>query len=178
MISMGIRPGRTIREPRRAWSRTAKRVASKAFVKGVPDARIHMFEMGSPSKKSQFDVQIDLVAQGHVQIRDNALESARVSANKLFEKKILPENYFFKVRVYPHQCLREHTMATGAGADRISSGMRLSFGKPSGRAAVVTDGQAVMTVYTTKKFREDGWKGLERAAKKMPGSSIIVEKKK
>lgn len=178
MIAMGVRPGRTMREPRRAWSRTAKRVASKAFVKGVPDARIHMFEMGSASKKDQFEIQIDLVSQSHVQIRDNALESARVSANKLFEKKILPENYFFKVRVYPHQCLREHSMLTGAGADRLSDGMRLSFGRPSGRAAVVTEGQAVMTVYTMKKFREDGWKGLERAAKKIPGSPIIVEKKK
>ena len=175
---MGIRPGRTMKQPRRAWSRTAKRVASKAYVKGVPDARIHMFEMGSASKKAEFDVHLDLVSQEHVQIRDNALEAARISANKLFEKKILPENYFFKVRVYPHQCLREHTMASGAGADRISSGMRLSFGNPSGRAAVVKEGQAVMTLYTTKKFREDGWQGLERAAKKVPGSAIIVEKKK
>ncbi len=175
---MGIRPGRTIREPRRAWSRTAKRVANKAYVKGVPDSKIHMFEMGSPSKKSQFDLQIDLVVQKKVQIRDSALEAARVSANKLFEKKILLENYFFKVRVYPHQCLREHSMLTGAGADRLSDGMRLSFGRPNGRAAVVTDGQTVMTIYTTKKFREDGWIGLERAAKKMPGGFIIVEKKK
>ena len=175
---MGIRPGRTMREPRRAWTRIAKRVSSKAFVRGVPDARIHMFEMGSPDKKDQFDVQIDLVAQEKVQIRDNALEAARVSANKLFEKKILLENYFFKVRVYPHQCLREHTMASGAGADRISSGMRLSFGNPAGRAAVVKEGQAVMTIYTTKKFREDGWKGLERAVKTMPGRAIIVEKRK
>ena len=175
---MGIRPGRTVRTPGRPWSRTAKRVATKAFVKGVPDARIHMFEMGSPSKKDQFDVRLDLIAQEHVQIRDNALEAARVSANKLFEKKILPENYFFKVRVYPHQCLREHSMLTGAGADRLSDGMRLSFGRPIGRAAVVKPGQLIMTLYTTKKFREDGWIGLERAAKKMPGSPIIVEKKK
>jgi len=82
------------------------------------------------------------------------------------------------VRVYPHQCLREHSMLTGAGADRLSDGMRLSFGRPIGRAAVVKPGQLIMTLYTTKKFREDGWIGLERAAKKMPGSSIIVEKKK
>jgi len=175
---MGIRPGRTMKQPRRAWSRTAKRVASKAYVKGVPDARIHMFEMGSPSKKGQFNIHLDLVSREHVQIRDNALEAARISANKLFEKKILPENYFFKVRVYPHQCLREHTMASGAGADRISSGMRLSFGNPSGRAAVVKEGKTVMTLYTTKKFREDGWQGLERAEKKIPGSAIIVENKK
>lgn len=175
---MGIRPGRTVRVPRRAWSRTAKRVATKAFVKGVPDSRIHMFEMGSPSKKDQFDVQLNLVALDNVQIRDNALEAARVAANKLFEKRILPDNYFFKVRVYPHQCLREHSMLTGAGADRLSDGMRLSFGRPTGRAAVVMKGQTIMTLYTTKKFREDGWRGLERAAKKMPGSSKVVEKRK
>ena len=174
---MGIRPGRTVRQPRRAWSRTAKRVAAKAFVKGVPDSKIHIFEMGSPAKKDEFDTAIDLVCLEKVQIRDNSLEAARVSANKIFEKNILPENYFFKVRVYPHQCLREHSMLTGAGADRLSDGMRLSFGRPTGRAAVVKKGQALMTVHTYKKFKEDAVDGLERAAKKMPGKCIVVEAK-
>lgn len=166
-----------MKEPRRAWSRTAKRVASKAFVKGVPDSKIHIFEMGSPAKKDEFDTVIDLVAVDNVQIRDNSLEAARVGANKIFEKNILLENYFFKVRVYPHQCLREHSMLTGAGADRLSDGMRLSFGRPSGRAAVVKKGQIVMTLHTYKKFKPAAIEGLERAAKKMSGRCVIEVKK-
>jgi large subunit ribosomal protein L10e len=167
-----------MRQPRRAWTRTAKRVANKAYVKGVPDSRIHMFEMGSASKQKEFDTVINLVSSEHVQVRDGALEAARVSANKLFEKVILPENYFFKVKVYPHQCLREHSMLTGAGADRLSDGMRLSFGRPSGRAAVVKKGQSIMTVYTFKRFKDAAMQGLERARRKVPGNSYVEEKKK
>jgi len=173
---MGIRPGRTTRPTRRAWSRTAKRVAKRAYVKGVPDARIHIFDMGTHSKMAEFETQLDLVCRTDVQARDNSLEAARVSANKLFEKQLLPENYFFKVRVYPHQCLREHSIAMGAGADRVSSGMRLSFGTPTGRAAVIRKGQTIMTLYTHKNFKELGTKGLIRAAKKLAGNCIVIEK--
>ena len=35
-------------------------------------------------------------------------------------------------------------MATGAGADRISSGMRMAFGKPVGTAARVHPGEIIM----------------------------------
>jgi len=153
-------------------------VANKAYVKGVPDSRIHIFEMGSPSKSDEFETQIDLICRGSIQVRDNALEAARVTANKLFEKMILPENYFFKVKLYPHQCLREHSMLTGAGADRLSDGMRLSFGRPTGRAAVVKSGQTIMTVYTTKKFKDFAVQGIERAARKIAGSCYAEEKKK
>ena len=175
---MAIRPGRTVRQPRRAWTRTSKRVAKMSYVTGVPDSKIHIFEMGTASKKDEFDLQLVLIVSDNIQIRDNALEAARVVSNKLFEKKLLPENYFFKVNLYPHQCLREHTMAVGAGADRVSSGMRLSFGWPSGRAAVTKPGQTIMTLHTFKKFREDAWNGLERASKKMPGRCYVEERKK
>ena len=39
------------------------------------------------------------------------------------------------MHTYPHQILRENKQATGAGADRVSQGMRLSFGKNVGTAA-------------------------------------------
>jgi large subunit ribosomal protein L10e len=148
-------------------------VASKAFVRGVPDSRIHVLDMGNAKKVGEFDLRANLRMTKDCQIRDNALEAARVAANKIFEVRILPENYYFKVRVYPHQCLREHSMLTGAGADRLSDGMRLSFGKPMGRAAAVNAGQVIFTVHTFKKFEEEARRGFEIATKKMPGNPII-----
>lgn len=174
---MGTRPGRTMRTPSRPWTRTSKRVAKQAYVTGVPDAKIRIFEMGSPAKAKEFDTIAELVCSEKVQMRDSALESGRIAANKLFEKKILKENYFFKINVYPHQCIREHSMLTGAGADRLSDGMRLSFGRPTGRAAVAHKGQTIMRVMTYKKYTDLAQDGLYRASSKVPGKCIISVKK-
>ncbi|MEM0372400.1 MAG: 50S ribosomal protein L16 [archaeon] len=165
---MGLKPGRTTREIRRPWTRTAKKKVKKAFVRGVPDSRLRAFDMGELDPRKA-DIEIDLLSGGTFQIRDNAMESARVMANKVFEKKILKENYYFKVRKYPHQCLREHSMLTGAGADRLSSGMRKAFGHPTGRAIIVKKGEPLMSVYVRKEHLEAAKEGLYRAGQKIPG---------
>ncbi|NYZ79738.1 50S ribosomal protein L16 [Candidatus Micrarchaeota archaeon] len=165
---MGLKPGRTIRELRRPWTRTAKKKVKMSFVRGVPDSRLRAFDMGDLDPRKA-DIEIDLLSGGTFQIRDNAMESARVMANKVFEKKILRENYYFKVRKYPHQCLREHSMLTGAGADRLSSGMRKAFGHPTGRAVIAKKGECLMSVYTMKKFEDYAKEGFYRAGQKIPG---------
>jgi len=162
---MTIRPGRTTRRLKRPWTRISKKKPRKSYVVGAPFARIHIFNMGN--SKKDYDVTMHLVAGHAVQIRDNALEAARIVSNKLLEREI-PDNYFFKVLVYPHHVLREHSMASGAGADRFSSGMSHSFGKPSGRAARIMIGQKIMTLMLEKKNLEIGRLALKRAGKKLP----------
>ena len=49
----------------------------------------------------------------------------------------------FKVLAVPHHIQRENKMLTGAGADRMQTGMQLSFGKTSGKAAIVKPGTRV-----------------------------------
>jgi large subunit ribosomal protein L10e len=170
-----LKPAKTQREPRRAWTRTAKRKVKKAFVRGVPDSRLRSFDMGF-AKPKDCEIEMDLISSEHLQMRDNALESARVMANKVLEKNIGRDFYYFKVRVYPHQCIREHSMLTGAGADRLSSGMRRAFGRPIGRAAVVKKGQKIFTIYTMKQFEKHAKEALRRAAMKLSGSPKIVVK--
>ena len=162
---MALRPGRTTRKLERPWTRVSKRKPRKSYVVGVPYPKIHVFEMGNPDKK--FDTHLQLVADHSVQIRDNALEASRVVSNKFLERKI-PDNYFFKILVFPHHVLREHSLATGAGADRFSSGMRKAFGKPSGRAARVMKGQRIMSLKLDKKNIDLGRLALKRAGKKLP----------
>ncbi|MBL7170254.1 MAG: 50S ribosomal protein L16 [Candidatus Aenigmarchaeota archaeon] len=169
---MGLRPGRCTRKIRRPWTRVSKRKVKKNFVGGIPGKKIHVFEMGN--KKKDFNTTIYLVAKRPVQIRDNALEAARVSANKHLERKLTPENYFLKMLLFPHQILREHTLATGAGADRFSMGMRKSFGKPKGRAAIVRKDQRIIRLKLDKKNVEAGKLALHRADLKLPTPCKIV----
>lgn len=163
---MALRPGRTIRKKERPYTRVSKRKPRKSYVVGVPHSRIHQFEMGNKTK--EFNTNLWLIAENPVQIRHNALESARVTSNKFLEKNIGSENYFLKILVYPHHVLREHALATGAGADRFSSGMRKSFGKPSGRAAQVNKRQRIIHLKMDKKNISIGRKALKRAGYKLP----------
>jgi large subunit ribosomal protein L10e len=162
---MAKRPGRTYRRIKRPWTRVSNRKPKMSYVVGVPDSRIHVFEMGN--KKKKFNTNLYLVADQDVQIRDTSLESSRVSANKHLEKVVGVENYFMKVLLYPHQVLREHTLATGAGADRFSMGMRKAFGRPKGRAAVVKSGKRILKVSVDKKHLNAAKTALKRADHKI-----------
>ena len=68
-------------------------------------------------------------------------------------KEVGRMNFHFKIRVYPHHVLRENKQATGAGADRVSEGMRLSFGKPVGTAARESN-EKIFTIYTHPRYME------------------------
>jgi len=163
---MGLRPGRCTRRIKTPWTRVSKKKPKKSYVVGAPNTKLRVFEMGN--KKKKFNTQIWLVSKRSLQIRDNALESARIVANKFLEKNIGTENYFMKILVFPHQVLREHALATGAGADRFSMGMRKAFGRPKGRASVVRTNQRIVWVRTNKKNIEVVKIALHRADLKLP----------
>lgn len=163
---MALRPGRTTRTVKRPYTRISKRKPRKSYVVGVPQPRITQFEMGNP--KGDFDTKLWLISEKEVQIRHNALEAARIALNKFLESKLGRENYFIKILVYPHQVLREHALATGAGADRFSSGMRKAFGKPKGTAAVVEKNQRLILVKVDKTRADIAKIGLKRADSKLP----------
>jgi len=75
----------------------------------------------------------------------------RITAVRALDTALGRENYHLKVRVYPHHVLRQNKQASGAGADRVSMGMRLAFGKAIGTAARVAAGQTILTVRVTEK---------------------------
>ncbi len=165
---MPIRPARTYRY----FSGPA--YTRREYVKGVPGIRVTFFDMGNP--KGDFPVEMSLISQETGQIRHNALEAARIAVNRLLEVKAGKDNYHFKLRVYPHQILRENPMATGAGADRISDGMARAFGRPIGTAARVSSGQKIMSVRVAKEFALVAKEALRRASLKLPlPSRTVVE---
>ena len=93
---MGLRPAKCYKRRKRAYTRVSKRRPRKGYVKGVPDAKIHRFQMGD--QKKEFALKANLVATQAVQIRHNALEATRIAVNKVLETGIGKGNYFFKIR--------------------------------------------------------------------------------
>jgi len=144
------------------------------YIRGSPAPKVSKFNMGDLSM--QFARKIHLVAREHVQIRHNALESARVSANKVLTDRWGETGYRLQLCVYPHIILRENKMIATAGADRLQEGMRRAFGKPTGRAARVENGQDLFIIYVPEDGVETAKKALEVAGTKMPMKTrIIVE---
>jgi len=144
----------------------------KEYLKGVPNPKITQFDMGN--RKETFPIKISLLVEEACHIRHNALDAARVAANRFMEKSAGVSNYHLKVRIYPHVILRENKQATGAGADRVSQGMRKAYGKPVGTAARVKPNQPIITIETKQQFVEKAKEALRRAGMKIPSPVRIV----
>jgi large subunit ribosomal protein L10e len=148
-----------------------KAYTRKEYMGGVPNPRITQFDLGN--SEGDFPVRISLVAEEACQIRHNALEAARISANRYISKRA-GQQYHLKIKPYPHIVLRENKVAVGAGADRISDGMRGAFGTPVGTAARVKAGQEIMIIRTIKANVGHAKTALRKAMYKLPTPCRIV----
>ncbi len=154
----------------RPYTRKSK-YRSKAFVRAVPANKMVKYEMGN--LQATFPVVVRLCSEVDIQIRHNALEAARKSSNRLLETKLGRMSYKLKFRVYPHHILRNNPLASGAGADRMSTGMKSSFGKPVGIAAQVHKGQPILEVHCNKKDIALAKTALARARHKFPAGGFV-----
>jgi large subunit ribosomal protein L10e len=154
------------RKPARMY-RYVKSMANtrREYMGGVPASRITQFIIGN--KTAEFPLTLILTANEKCQLRHNSLEAARISANKVLEKNIGIANYRLQIRVYPHNVIRENKQATGAGADRVSQGMRRAFGKPIGTAARVDMDQTLMMVETSQQYYAPAKEALRKAGMKL-----------
>ncbi len=167
---MGLRPARTVREVKgQPWARTSRKKPRKSFVKGAPNSRVRQFNMGADR---YYEIQVDLVCESPIYLRDNALEAARQAINKHLEKNLL-ENYFLQVLKYPHLVIREHSALGVAGADRISKGMKRAFGKPKGRMAMVAKGDSVFRARIDKSSLAIAKAAFKRGRLKVSGNYVI-----
>jgi large subunit ribosomal protein L10e len=140
-------------------------LTSKVYSPGAPNSKIARFSTGQAS--SGYDYKLQLVSTEKVQIRHNALEAARVAANK----KLAPIGetaYFLQVKVYPHVILRENKMIATAGADRLQEGMRKAYGKPIGLAARVMPGSVILELQTNKANLDVAKQAMHSASTKLP----------
>ena len=112
------------------------------------------------------------------QLSSEALEAARICANKYMVKYAGKDNFHIRVRAHPYHVLRINKMLSCAGADRLQTGMRGAFGKPNGLVARVRIGQIVMSVRSKNSVKHHVLEALRRAKYKFPGRFNIAVSKK
>lgn len=164
-----LRRSRAYRRIERPYTRISK-FKKKAFVNMSPPRKVTKYHMGD---EDNYEYKLDLIPRSSIQIRQEAIESARQTSLRWLEKSMPKGGFFFKIRKYPYHILRENPLAAGAGADRVSTGMKQSFGKPIGVALQLKEGQLFFTVEVDEEHVPVARKALQRATKKFPCSFTI-----
>ncbi len=168
---------------RRTWHCYAKRIHSKPYVKkrgargkeyvhGGADPKIRIYEMGDAGE--DYDTTIGIQILNSVIVSDATLEAARTSVNRVLRDAVGKGGFHFKMRIHPYRVYRERKMMSFAGADRLQQGMRQSFGKPSGRCALIKAGQLVAECSTYMKFFPGVKKAMQVATYKFPRTCRLV----
>ncbi|MBR9690963.1 50S ribosomal protein L16 [Candidatus Woesearchaeota archaeon] len=165
-----LRKASAYRKFERPYTRKSK-YQEKSYVRAIPTNKIVRYVMGN--SKKEFEHTLDMVSKEDVQLRHNGLESARLAVFRYLDRNLVKGNFYFRILVYPHHILRENPLASGAGADRMSTGMKRSFGKSVGLAARVKQGQPVFRVNVNKQDLAVAKKSLERARTKLPSKFAI-----
>ncbi|KAK3996669.1 putative cytosolic 60S ribosomal protein Rpl10 [Cladorrhinum sp. PSN332] len=145
------------------------------FNRGVPDPKIRIFDLGRKrATVDDFPLCIHLVSNELEQLSSEALEAARICANKYLVKLAGKEGFHLRVRAHPYHVVRINKMLSCAGADRLQTGMRGAWGKPNGTVARVNIGQIILSVRTRDSNRAIALEALRRSQYKFPGRQKII----
>jgi len=119
----------------------------REYARGGAQSKIVRFWGGDKSIPwENWELVVGLKVDKQIQISSNALEAVRVTINSALQKSLGRTNFRFRVRPKPFQKYRENRMLAFAGADRVQSGMRNSFGRSTGVCARVRAGSVVCDV--------------------------------
>ncbi|MFH1248777.1 MAG: 50S ribosomal protein L16 [archaeon] len=127
-------------------------VRSKNYIKAVPGKKVTKYIMGDLKKfeTGKYPFKIIISTLQEVFIRDSAIEASRQFIHRNLDEAF-KGNYYLQVHAHPHHVFRENKMLTGAGADRMQTGMSMSFGVPVGIAAHLKTNMPIFTVAVPDK---------------------------
>jgi large subunit ribosomal protein L10e len=128
------------------YTRVSK-VKSKSYIKVVPPNKVVKYNIGNQKAyvEGKLPFVLSLLSDEQLVIKDLAIEAGRMILTKNLETRLAGKFYLW-VKIHPHHILRNNKAAAGAGADRLSTGMKQSFGIIEGRAARVLGGQELFMV--------------------------------
>ncbi|XP_039266195.1 large ribosomal subunit protein uL16-like [Styela clava] len=170
---MGRRPARCYRYCKN------KPYPKSRFCRGVPDPKIRIFDLGRKKANVQdFPLCIHMVSDEYEQLSAEALEAARICANKYMVKFCGKDAFHMRIRAHPFHVVRINKMLSCAGADRLQTGMRGAFGKPQGQVARVNIGQSIISIRCKDNNKAHTIEALRRAKFKFPGRQKIHISKK
>ena len=167
-----LRKGKCYRNLVRPYTRTSK-VKAKSYIKTRPANRIVRYNMGN--NKGEFKYEVQVISKEDIQIRHNALESARLVVFRRLQK-LGNMNFYFQLKVYPHQILRENKMLSGARADRLQTGMSHAFGKPMGLAAIVKKGKVIISARVNPEHLESVKTAMKTSLPRLPCKCLMEVK--
>merc|ERR1712098_677643 len=140
---------------------------------------IRIYDLGrKKAHVDDFPACVHLVSDEKEQLSSEALEAARICANKYMVKSCGKDSFHIRVRVHPFHVLRINKMLSCAGADRLQTGMRGAYGKAHGTAARVRIGQILISVRSYDKFKAEVVEALRRSKFKFSGRQKIYVSKK
>uniref|UniRef100_G3U0P5 Uncharacterized protein n=1 Tax=Loxodonta africana TaxID=9785 RepID=G3U0P5_LOXAF len=120
------------------------------FCQGVPDAKIHIFDLGQ--KKAKVDespLYGHMVSGEYKQLSSEALEAAHICANKYMVNSCGKDGF----HIHPFHVIHINKMLSCAGSDRLQTGMQGAF-KLQGTVARVCIGQVIMPICTKLQNKE------------------------
>jgi large subunit ribosomal protein L10e len=166
---MGRRPSRCYRYQKN------KPYPKSRYNRGVPDSKLRIYDVGrKKAAYNEFPHCIHLVSGEKEQITSEALEAARIAANKYMQTKAGKDAFHMRMRVHPWHVIRINKMLSCAGADRLQQGMRQAYGKPYGRTARVDIGTILMSIRTGAANVEHAKEALRRSMFKFSGRQKIA----
>jgi len=170
---MGRRPARCYRYCKN------KPYPKSRYNRGVPDPKIRIYDLGrKKAPVDDFPFCCHLVSNEYEQLSSEALEAARICANKYVTKTAGKDAFHMRVRVHPYHVIRINKMLSCAGADRLQTGMRGAWGKPYGTVARVNIGQIILSIRCKDANKPVVIEALRRAQYKFPGRQKIIVSKK
>merc|ERR1712149_112756 len=147
---MGSQPIFTMaRRPARCYRYCKNKPYPKSrFNRGVPDPKIRIFDLGRKrANVDDFPLCVHLVSNEYEQLSSEALEAARICANKFLVKNGGKESFHLRVRAHPFHVVR------------------------------VNIGQILMSVRTRDSNRHLALEAFRRSQYKFPGRQKIIVSK-
>ncbi|TKR81205.1 hypothetical protein L596_015117 [Steinernema carpocapsae] len=170
---MGRRPARCYRYIKN------KPYPKSRFCRGVPDPKIRIFDLGrKKANVDEFPLCVHMISNEREHLSSEALEAARICANKYMVKNCGKDGFHMRVRKHPYHVVRINKMLSCAGADRLQTGMRGAYGKPQGLVARVDIGDFLLSVRVRDQNEEHAIEAFRRAKFKFPGRQFIVVSRK
>jgi large subunit ribosomal protein L10e len=149
------------------------------FNRGVPDPKLRFYDGGK--KKANWDLFpncVHVVCKEKQQLSSEALEAARIAANKYMMTRCGREGFHIRVRVHPWHVVRINKMLSCAGADRLQTGMRHAYGKALCKTARVNIGSILISIRTKPENVKFACEALRRAKFKFAGRQMVFISRK
>ena len=142
-------PPQSLKWTRRPYQHKRSANHRREYARGGSQSKIVRFWGGNKEQDwEDWELVVGLKVNRQIQISSNSLEAIRITINGVLQRKLGRQNYRLRIRPKPFQKIRENRMLAFAGADRVHSGMRNSFGRSMGVAARVRAGQIIVDVGT------------------------------